>query len=164
MSTDYHIIILKGQYIYIMSQQLDKKRHCVFRLTFHAVLVVKYRRKCITQEIGQYLIDRSRVVIEANGGELIEGNSDIDHIHLLFSLQPDVNLSHFMASLKNTTSRMVRKTYGEYLSNYLYKDSFWSDSFYLSTTGGASIDVVQKYIENQGKPKRKYVKRAKSSL
>ena len=143
-----------------MSQNLDKKRHCVFKLTFHAVLVVKYRRKCITEEIGQYLIDRSRVIIEANGGELIEGNSDIDHIHLLFSLQPDVNLSHFMASLKNTTSRMVRKTYGDYLSIYLHKDSFWSDRFYLSTTGGASIDVIQKYIEDQGKPKRKYVKRA----
>ena len=136
-----------------------KKRHCVYELTFHAVLVVKYRKKCITKEIGEYLIKRSEIVIEKNGGHLIEGNSDIDHIHLLLSLQPDLNLSNFMGSLKNTTSRMVRKKYKEYLDKYLWKESFWSDSYYLGTTGGASLDIIQKYIEDQGKPKRKYTKR-----
>ena len=138
---------------------LGKKRHCVYELTFHAVLVVKYRKKCITKEIGQYLIERSKIVIEKNGGHLIEGNSDIDHIHLLMSLQPDINLSNFMGSLKNTTSRMVRKEYNEHLNKYLWGESFWSESYYLGTTGGASLDVIQKYIEDQGKPKRKYSKR-----
>ena len=60
--------------------------------------------------------------------------------------------------LKNTTARMVRKEHGEAIKDFLWGDSFWSDSYYLGTTGGSTLDVIQKYIEDQGKPKRKYVK------
>ena len=41
------------------------------------------------------------------------------------------------------------------------KDSFWSDSYFITTTGGADIETIEKYIQDQGieKPKRKYTKR-----
>ena len=54
---------------------------------------------------------------------------------------------------------MVRKEYAEHLNKFLWGHSFWSDSYYIGTTGGANLDTIQKYIENQGKPKRKYSKR-----
>ena len=34
---------------------------------------------------------------------------------------------------------------------YLWKEMFWSKSFCLLTTGGAPIEVIKKYIEDQGK-------------
>ena len=34
---------------------------------------------------------------------------------------------------------------------YRRKEYFWSHSFCLLTTGGAPIEVIRKYIENQGR-------------
>ena len=36
------------------------------------------------------------------------------------------------------------------IRNQLWKEYFWSRSYCLITTGGAPIDIVRKYIENQG--------------
>ena len=138
-----------------------KKAHSITQLTYHLVLVVKYRRECIDKELSDFLIENSRRLIEAKGGVMIEGNCDKDHMHILMNLPPDLNLSAFVASLKNTLSRLVRKEFAEYLKDYLWKDAFWSSSFYIGTTGGATLDVIKKYVEDQGRPKRKYVKRNK---
>ena len=139
-------------------QDLNKTKHCVYRLDYHVVFVVKYRRKCITDEIGLFLIEECKKIVEKNNGVLVEGKSDCDHIHILISMPPSVRMSDVIGSLKNSTSRMVRKTYPEHLSKYLYGESFWSDSYYIATTGGANIETIRQYIENQGKPKRKYQK------
>ena len=139
--------------------EYHKLRHCVYRLDYHIVLVVKYRKQCITDEIGTFLVDRSRIVAEAFGGDLIEGKADLDHLHLVISLPPAVCISDFVASLKNTTSRMVRKQYAEYLKQYLWGNSFWTDSYFISSTGGAALDIIMKYVESQGNPKRAYRKK-----
>lgn len=64
-------------------------------------------------------------------------------------------------NLKTQLSKSVRKTFSEEICDKLWKDSFWSDSYFLTTTGGASIEVIKQYIEQQGviRPKRKYVKK-----
>ena len=52
-------------------------------------------------------------------------------------------------------------TLDDQIKDKLWKDSFWSDSYFLTTTGGANVDVLKVYIQQQGieKPKRKYVRR-----
>lgn len=135
----------------------------VYRLTYHLVLVVKYRGPCITQEMGDFLIREAGRLIAGKDGALIGGNHDKDHIHLLLSLPPNLNLSHFVASLKNTLSRLVKKQFPDDVRKYLWGDAFWSSSFFISSTGGASLDTVRQYIEDQGKPKRPYTKKSDSS-
>jgi putative transposase len=120
---------------------------------------VKYRKKCITPEIGNYLLDNAKRLLQLWDGELIEGNTDQDHIHLLISMNPKYELARYIGVLKNSLARNVRNQYSEYLKQFLWGDSFWSDSYYIATTGGVNLDTIQKYIENQGKPKRKYTKK-----
>lgn len=50
---------------------------------------------------------------------------------------------------KSASSRLIKKEYPEIRSK-LWKEYFWSRSFCLITTGGVTIDVIRKYIENQG--------------
>lgn len=38
---------------------------------------------------------------------------------------------------------MIRKS--------LWKEMFWSQSFCLLTTGGATVDIIKRYIQSQGK-------------
>jgi putative transposase len=139
--------------------EMKKGNHSVYCLTYHVVFVVKYRKKCITPEIGNYLLDNAKRLLQLWDGELIEGNTDQDHIHLLISMNPKYELARYIGVLKNSLARNVRKQYGEYLKQFLWGESFWSDSYYIATTGGVNLDTIQKYIENQGKPKRKYTKK-----
>jgi putative transposase len=62
----------------------------------------------------------------------------------------DEGLSTFINNLKTVTSRLIRKKYKDYLSKYYWKPVFWSRSYCIITTGGASIETIRKYIQSQG--------------
>ena len=130
---------------------LYKNRHSVYKLTYHIVLVTKYRHKCINDDIFNYMKQHINRVVSDWGGSLDEINHDFDHIHMLLSLPPQQAPSRAVCSIKTVTSRMLRKEFGDYLSKFYWKDSFWSDSYLVLTVGGATIDVVKSYIEDQRK-------------
>ena len=78
-----------------------------------------------------------------------EWNHDIDHIHVLFTAHLDTNLSKFLNSYKSASSRIIKNEF-PYIRKYLWKKYFWSPSYCLISTGGATIEVIKRYIENQG--------------
>ena len=130
---------------------LRKKRHSVYKLTYHIVLVTKYRRKCINDEIFEYMKNHIERIVTDWNGLIIEMNHDLDHIHMLLELPPQQAPSKAVCSLKTVTSRALRKEFPDYIKKFYWKDSFWSDSYLVLTVGGATLDVVKEYIENQGK-------------
>lgn len=135
--------------------EYKRHQHSVYLLTYHAVFVTKYRRKVITTEILKFMRENTRRLLEKNGGSLLEFNGEEDHIHVLFELPPISTPSKVIGALKTQLSRNVRTEYGDQLRDKLWKDSFWSDSYFLTTTGGASIDVIEEYIQQQGTPRKK---------
>ena len=80
---------------------------------------------------------------------LEEWNHDIDHVHILFRSEPNSNISKFINAYKSASSRLIKKEYPSIKSS-LYKEAFWSQSFCLISTGGASIEIIKQYIESQG--------------
>ena len=143
---------------------LNRGNHSVYLLNYHLIIVVKYRRKCITPEIREFLVKESaRLLEEKWEGSLIEGNTDLDHIHLLVSLNPKYAISPPVGSLKNTLARSARKKYGNHIKKYLWKEAFWAPSYYITTVGDLSVERVQEYIESQGRPRRKYTRKGNSS-
>ena len=131
--------------------EIYKNRHSVYKLTYHIVLVTKYRHKCINDDIFNYMKQHINRVVSDWGGSLDEINHDFDHIHMLLSLPPQQAPSRAVCSIKTVTSRMLCKEFNDYLSKFYWKDSFWSDSYLVLTVGGATIDVVKSYIEDQRK-------------
>jgi len=79
---------------------------------------------------------------------LIEFNRETSHI--LFEMPPSVAPSTVICSLKTQFSRETRKRYPEQIRGRLWKDSFWSNSYFLATTGGADIETLERYIQKQG--------------
>ena len=73
----------------------------------------------------------------------------MDHVHVLFRAQPKSELSKFINAYKSASSRLLKQEYPQ-IRQKLWKEYFWSRSFCLLTTGGAPIEVIRKYIENQG--------------
>jgi len=129
---------------------LDTNNHSVFRLNYHLVLVVKYRRKVIDDEISNRLKEIFEYISPKYNIILEEWNHDIDHIHLLFRANPNTEISKFINAYKSASSRLIKKQFLA-MRKQLWKEYFWSRSFCLITTGGAPIDEIKKYIENQGK-------------
>jgi putative transposase len=80
---------------------------------------------------------------------LQEWNHDKDHIHVLFKGNPNTEISKFINAYKSASSRLIKKEYPQ-IRKQLWKEYFWSRSFCLITSGGAPIEVIKKYIEQQG--------------
>ncbi len=78
-----------------------------------------------------------------------EWNHDGDHIHLLFRSVPNIDLSKAINRYKSVSSRFVKQDFSQ-IKQYLWKEMFWSRSYCLLTTGGASIETIRQYIESQG--------------
>ena len=123
--------------------------HSVFAIHFHLILVVKYRRKVINDEIFERLKEIFRSIEGNYNIALEEWNFDLDHVHILFRSEPNSNISKFINAYKSASSRLIKKEYPSIRSR-LYKEAFWSQSFCLISTGGANIETIKKYIESQG--------------
>ena len=131
---------------------LDTNAHSVFSLHYHLILVVKYRRQVFTDEISKRAKEIFEYIAPTYKIELVEWNHDKDHVHVLFKGQPKTELSKFINAYKSASSRLLKK---EFLTvrQKIWKEMFWSRSFCLLSSGGAPIEVIRQYIENQGKEK-----------
>ena len=134
-----------------MSKKLDAGRncHCRYNLTYHLVLVTKYRHPAITDKVFSTLEKHITSILEMNKCELKALNYDIDHVHIMFSAPPQVRMSTLVNNIKTVTSRMVRKEHSAWMSKFYWKPIFWSRSYYIGTIGEATIEIVERYIQNQ---------------
>ncbi len=129
--------------------KLDNNNHSVFLMYYHLVLVIKYRRKVIDNNISARLKEIFEYIAKKYNIDLQEWNHNKDHVHILFKAHPNSELSKFINAYKSASSRLIKKEY-QVIKKALWKEYFWSRSFCLLTTGGAPIEVIKRYIESQG--------------
>ena len=130
--------------------ELDSNNHSVFLLWYHSVFVIKYRKKVINKLISNRLKEIFEYIAPNYRISLHEWNHDNDHIHCLFKAHPNSELSKFINAYKAASSRLIKKEY-PVIKKQLWKEFFWSKSYCLLTTGGASIETIKQYIQSQGK-------------
>ena len=128
---------------------MDRNQHSLYLLYYHLIMVVKYRRKVINDAISEQAKDLFVKIGDNYGLVLEEWNHDIDHVHVMFRAKPQTELSKFINAYKSASSRLIKKEHPE-IREKLWKEAFWIQSYCLLTTGGATIDVIRKYIETQG--------------
>jgi putative transposase len=131
--------------------KLKSHFHCVYNLQYHLVLVTKYRRKCFTSDILAFLKDTSEKLCQKWDCNLVEFGGEEDHIHMLISCHPSMQMSRFINNLKTVTSRLTRTKFAKHLRHYYWKPVLWTRAYCLLTTGGATIETIRKYIENQAR-------------
>ena len=129
--------------------KLDNNAHSVFLLHYHLVMVVKYRRKVLDDEMSKRAKEIFEYISPGYGITLEEWNHDGDHVHVMFRAQPKSELSKFINAYKSASSRLLKKEYPQ-IKKKLWKETFWSQSFCLLSAGGAPIETISQYIESQG--------------
>ena len=129
-----------------------KNRHAVYLLQYHLVVVTKYMHPVIDGDVKDRLISLSHEIIEEHWkGEILEINTDHDHIHILFEISPQTQLSKLINNYKTVTSRLIRKEFSEELRPYYEKPYFWSDTYFISSVSDTSRKTIEQYIQAQGK-------------
>lgn len=129
--------------------ELKSNNHSVFNINFHLILVTKYRRRVINDKVSNRLKEIFENISPRYNIELNEWNHDKDHVHILYSSHPNTHASKFINAYKSAASRLIKKEFPE-IKEKLWKDSFWTKSFCLISTGGVNINVIKEYIESQG--------------
>lgn len=134
-----------------MEDQHIYKRHNKTLLLYHLVFPVKYRRKVITEEIS---ITVKQVCIEISERfeiQFLEIGTDEDHVHFLVQGVPTLTVEKIVRTIKSITARLVFQRY-PMLKKDLWGGNFWTSGYYANTVGQyGNMDVIKKYVENQGK-------------
>ena len=144
--------LLRYLYIKVTKKYMELKRNsnAVYLLNYHLILITKYRKQVFTNNtIVERTKEIMRKISKENNVEIINQECGLDHIHLMVSTKPTTNLTKYINLLKGNSSRALRKEFD--LTDELYGDSFWSDSYYIATAGNVSVDTIYNYIDNQRK-------------
>ena len=128
-------------------------RHSCFLLQYHMVLVTKYRNPALTGKIRDHVYNTLRMTLEEKDIHILEMNGEADHIHILFECGPEICPLTLANVLKTRSARFVRRDLPEEVRKYYWSDKpmFWSKSYFICTVGNSNREIVEKYIQNQGK-------------
>ena len=134
-----------------MTSETDirRGRSCVFSLHVHLVFVTKYRRGVFSSEHLTAMRTIFEEVCADFGSSLSEFNGEDDHVHLLVEYPPTTQLSKLVNSLKGVSSRRLRQQF--FLRTH--KDHLWSPSYFASSCGGAPLEIIKQYVQDQRRPR-----------
>lgn len=124
----------------------------VYSCKYHVVWCPKYRRKVLTGQIESRLRE---LILEAAleiQTDIIEMEIMPDHVHLLMEVDPQFGIHKAIKHIKGRTSYYLRK---EFKSLTTKLPTLWTNSYFVSTVGGAPLEIIKQYIDNQKTSQRK---------
>ena len=125
--------------------------HCVYHCDYHIVIVTKYRKKIFNEGIFAYFKIKLAEVGEHYPLIRIKKiNHDQDHIHMLISIPPTMNVGKAIGIIKQNMAKNLKQKFPFLKEVYWGTESIWSEGYFVSTVGANDM-VIRKYIENQGK-------------
>jgi putative transposase len=123
-------------------------KNVVYSSKYHVVWCPKYRRKVLVDAIARRLFALLHKTALRYRAELMALVILPDHVHLLVEVDPQLGIHRLVKYIKGVTSHDLRKEFPS-LSSRL--PSLWTNSYFVSTVGGAPLEVIKQYVENQKK-------------
>ena len=117
-----------------------------FDCKYHVVWCPKYRRDVLVRGVDVRLKQIVREVARERGAKVIELEVMPDHVHLLVDVDPQFGIHRLVKLIKGRSSRLLRQEFRECRTRL---PTLWTNSYFVSTVGGAPLKIVKQYIENQ---------------
>ena len=129
-----------------MRTVVQSNANIVYRCHYHVVFCPKYRRKVLVGEVETRLKGLLQATVEKWGQEFVECEVMPDHVHLLVGCDPQFGIHRLVKFVKGATAHQLRQ---EFPSLKRRLPSLWTNSYYVGTTGGVTLETVKKYVESQ---------------
>lgn len=126
--------------------QYKSNINVVYSCKYHVVWCPKYRRNVLIDGVDERLKSILLEVAEETNSDVIEMEIMPDHVHLLVECDPQFGINKLIRMMKGRSSRYLRSEF-PWLKSRI--PSLWTNSYFVSTVGGTTLDVVKQYIENQ---------------
>lgn len=130
----------------MMNEFKSNNNNILYACQYHIVWCPKYRRKVLIDGVDVRLKEIIKEVAQEKRCEIIELEVMPDHVHLLISIDPQFGVQQVIKIMKGRSSRYLRQEF-PWLKSRL--PTLWTNSYFVATVGGAPLDVVKRYIENQ---------------
>ncbi|PYU20499.1 MAG: IS200/IS605 family transposase [Acidobacteria bacterium] len=80
---------------------------------------------------------------------MMEFAGEYDHIHFLLRYRPTTCLSAAIGTLKSRSASALLDRFGSFYWGR-HSRTLWSSGFFLCSVGGATLEILKRYIEQQG--------------
>ena len=118
----------------------------VYSCKYHVVWCPKYRRKVLVDGVDERLKEIAHAVAEEMRFEIVEMEVMPDHVHMLVEVDPQLGIHKAVKRIKGRSSHDLREEF-PWLRRRL--PSLWTNSYFVSTVGGAPLAAARRYIEDQ---------------
>jgi len=143
---------IEMKFLYNASMEYKSNNNAVYSCKYHIVWCPKYRRKVLIGAISERLKELiMQHCLEINA-EILEMEIMPDHVHLLMEVDPQFGINKAVRSIKGYTSYTLRKEFKELTTRL---PTLWTNSYFVSTVGGAPLAAIKQYIESQKRSERR---------
>jgi REP element-mobilizing transposase RayT len=128
------------------------------------VCPIKYRRSVLSEPVENSLVEVCKNIEQRYEIHFVEIGADENHVHFLIQSVPKLSVATIVRTIKSITGKELFRLHPE-VKNQLWGGNFWTSGYYVNTVGHyANVEVIQKYIQEQGDEKNVYKKFYKNQL
>jgi len=137
-----------------MPIELERAAHCTYRIRYHMVFVLKYRKKLLLEKVPvEYVKELLKGIGERYWFKFDAIGMEEDHLHIVVGAAPRYSPIEVMQIIKSITARMIFKRFRE-IKQRLWGGEFWSDGGHIDTVSDhGGLEKIKKYVDEQGGPK-----------
>ena len=132
--------------------ELMRAPHCTYRIRYHMVFVLKFRKSLITKEIFELMKEVCKGIEERYYFKFDAIDHEENHVHILIRGAPRYSPSRIMQICKSILAIQIFKKFPKLKEEELWGGQFWSDGGHIDTVGdGRALEQVKEYVLNQGR-------------
>ncbi len=129
--------------------EVTNGRGYVYSIQYHIVWCVKDRHKILNGQVETRLIEILQQIASDHEFQILEINTEKDHIHLLVNCSPQHYIPNMMKALKGVSARLLMKEFGDSLRKKLWGGHLWNPSYFVATVSEHTEEQIQRYFKNQ---------------
>ena len=130
--------------------ELGKTSHSVYKIRYHMVTAVKYRKVLLNSEVEACIKETLKGISERYEIIIDEVGFDQNHIHIFCGAAPGTAPLRVISIIKSITARKIFEKFPKLKKEELWGGEFWSNGKYIGTVGEATSEkTIRNYIRNQ---------------
>jgi putative transposase len=125
--------------------------HTVWDCKYHLVWTTKYRYPVLVGDVALRCRELIREIARSVEIQIYAGAVNLDHVHLLIGIPPNLAVSRAVQFLKGKSSHRMLNEFPTLRKRY-WGQHLWARGYWVASSGNVTDEVWKEYIKNQQPP------------